>query len=426
MGVVEEKLAQEEPIIHLAFKGLAFIGNAKPGYNLDCKGCGHGLVRGAYEQQILGLKIECPVCEVLNPTQKRKKGESIPTRVVVLKSSGSTKGGPMPAEAAAVSGLVKPLKKPVILHAISSVGEPELRNYQREVGVGSSAPQSEELTADYLKSIATKAINLMGENLYKRNLSTYRKSASSKTPKPTTHRLVGLIQYVLSSSKRLDKSGRVEPVEIDGNLLSEIVTVVNMFERWRNHPACEDLRKSLANSNDVQHSLMQMLVASYLADQGQGVSLVFKKDEGKRIPDITVKPTFMEVLQVEIKTPVKLHGPIDTLKQSEATQVIEKALTAASAKRGQIDPKHTGIVAICGFHLGQDTLDILEKTATDILQRQSKRKIHLIAVMICALSYRSTETIGVNQEVAKKSFSPVIKVKTVRHRGYKGGLTLKT
>lgn len=418
---MEEKSSQEEPI-RLTFKGYAFIGDDKPGYHLDCIRCGHGLVKGAQDRQILGLKIECPVCRMLNSTQKRERGEPIPTRVVVIKSSEYKERSSINAEAAYVDPS-KPLDKPVILHDSIVVSEQTLREYQGEVGVGSIIQQPKELTADYLTVIAKKAINLMGKSQYKKNFASSHKLSSSKIPKFTVHRLVELIQFALHSAEQLRK-GAGNMVIINGDLLSELILVVNMFERWKGHPAWGELRKSLANSNDVQHSLMQMIVASYLADNGNGVSLVFKRIEGKKIPDIEVKSTFVENLQLEVKTPVKLHGPINVLTQNEVTRIIEKALEAASTKGGQLDPQNSGIVAICGSHLRQDVIDLLENITNDILQRQVNRKSHLAAVLICVLSYHNIKLVGNNHQIVSQSFIPTMTAKVVKHPGYKRNLMI--
>lgn len=409
----DKKILQEKPAIELSFYGCAFEGHVEQGYCLECLKCSHQLIGDTYERQVLGLIIICPVCRSVNATPERSRGEPVSSLAVVIKVGNYNFNNPVTTD------------RPVMI-----VSERTMQDYQKEVNFKQTEKDMNnvsetELNAHYLKNVAIKAIKLMDGHLYRQRLATHVKSAASKTPKSRSHRLIELIEYAQKLEKQLAKSGGVTSVIINGNLISELMSIVNMFERWQLHPASNALHRALSNSDDVQHSLMQMIVASYLADEGNGVSLVFKKAASKRIPDITVRPTLLETLQVEIKTPTKLHGPIEALTVSDATGIVKKALRAASTKRGQLDPAHAGILAICGFHLKQDIVDLLKKAVADTLHRQAKQKSHLAAVIICALTYEHTRIVGNKGSIINQSFRPITIFEIVRHPGYRGSLKLE-
>jgi hypothetical protein len=329
----------DESAILVAFDGPAFVGDATDlSYDLNCLKCGSILIKKVHNRQILGLVIEC-TCGQQNKTQDRFPGEPISSRCVLINFGKYL-----------ISSSISVEERPV-----QTVGESAMAAYRREVGYRQNEDANEPMSlldAGFLRERADQAVTLMGKETYKRKLSALRKSAQSRTPMNKVNRLVELIEYARETAVRLQKAGSDLPVSIDGDRISELISITAMFRRWEKHPALSDLRKTLADSDNVYHSMMQLIVASYLVDNNNGVSLVFENVEGKRIADIYVRPTFVEDLYVEVKTPVALHGPLNApLSLRDADNLIEKYLSAVSTKRGQVDENDSAILAICGLHL---------------------------------------------------------------------------
>src|SRR5262249_39818422 len=193
------------------------------------------------------------------------------------------------------------------------------------------------------------------------------------------HRLIELIENAVATAADLDQGGQF----VNGDYLSELYMCVSLFTRWRNHPAYPHLLKTLADGQEVQHTIMLLAVASYLADAGNGVGIVFRQSN-RRMPDLWLTPRLTERLNLEVKTPTELRGPRNTtITGNDAEKLISRLLKkAASGESGQLDQRHSGTLAIGGFHLDSRSFDILVRAATRVLASQSSQKQHLAALLI--------------------------------------------
>jgi len=203
------------------------------------------------------------------------------------------------------------------------------------------------------------------------------------------------------------------------------VTTVSVFDRWKHHPAYARIVSSLQNGDAVQHAVTTLLVASYLVDAGNGVGVVDDNGLGGRIPDVWVRPTVIERLDLEVKSPLVLRAPVTLPSEEEAARIIERQLSnAASSKRGQLSSDHSGIVAIGTFHMGHGGLDLLERATRLVLERQRERKRHVAAVLLCEVSYQTTTELDGTGAVQRISFTPTMDHRLVYHPGYSGALRI--
>jgi hypothetical protein len=162
-----------------------------------------------------------------------------------------------------------------------------------------------------------------------------------------------------------------------------------------------------------------------LVDAGNGVGVVDDYGLGGRIPDIWVRPTLIERLDIEVKSPLALRSPVTLPSEEKAADIIERQLgRAASSKRGQISPDHSGIVAIGTFHMAQGGLDVLERATRLVLEQQRKRKRHVAAVLLCEVSYQTTTELDDVGAVQRTFFTPTMDHRLVYHPGYTGALRI--
>jgi hypothetical protein len=237
--------------------------------------------------------------------------------------------------------------------------------------------------------------------------------------------LIELIKFAEDAAHRLEAGTTPATVDLDGNTLAELVTTASVFDRWQRHPAYARIVSSLQNGDTVQHAVMTLLVASYLVDAGNGVGVVDEAGLRGRIPDIWVRPTLTERLELEVKSPLDLRAPATLPSEEEAARIIEGQLNeAASSKRGQLSPNYSGIVAIGAFHIGHSGLDLLERTTRLVLERQRERKRHVAAVLICDVSYQTTTELDGRGAVRRISFTPTMEHHLVYHPGYLGALRI--
>jgi hypothetical protein len=182
---------------------------------------------------------------------------------------------------------------------------------------------------------------------------------------------------------------------------------------------------SLQNGDAVQHAVITLLVASYLVDAGNGVGVVDDAGSEGRIPDIWVRSTLIERLELEVKSPRALRAPATLPSEEESARIIEGQVDeAASSKRGQLSPNHSGIVAIGTFHIGPSGLDLLERATHLVLEGQRERKRHVAAVLLCEVSYQTTTELDGTGAVRRISFTPTMDHRLVYHPGYSGALRI--
>jgi hypothetical protein len=287
-------------------------------------------------------------------------------------------------------------------------------------GVAVASPlQQVELTPDGLRALAARAKSLLGTD-YAAMKAEFDRGRSSRTPPPHEHRLIRHITYVEGLAEACERSPD-GPVDVDADALTEVLATVELFARWRHHPEWDRLVSTLRDPGEASHTVMLLCLASGLVDNGNAVGFLSDTGQG-RIADLWLRPSVLESLEVEVKTPLSLRGPLATpLAMNDAVKLVaDNVNRAASSTRGQLNPAHSGIVAIGGFQLGEHTLSMLEEAASDVLLEQPSRKRHLAALVICSVGWIASP--GPPGE-PQPSIRAVIVQRLVRHPGYAGSLT---
>jgi hypothetical protein len=173
---------------------------------------------------------------------------------------------------------------------------------------------------------------------------------------------------------------------------------------------------------------MTLGVASLLVDAGNGVGLIDHAGARHWVPDLWLVPRIIERLEIEVKTPLALRSPGPGGLKADAVRLVTELVDmAAGTKAGQLNPEHSGIVAIGSFHLGEQGLNQLEGAVQKVLERQAKasRKPHLIAVIVFEVTYQLTTVLETSGAVVSTSFSPAINHRLVVHPGYAGTLAIQ-
>jgi hypothetical protein len=393
--------------------GPAFVGIARPGIDWMCSSCDQVLLRSVYDRQFLDLLVNCPACNAVNGTQLREPGQPVAGRSVLI-----------PPGRFRLGSAVEMGDKRALM-----VGQSAINGYVRETGArygGRSASPppaaATELSPDWLRSMAKQGIELLGDRYQNLDRSD-RHGLRSATPPKRRHRLIEMISYAEQAASALEAGSGVD-VTLNGDILAELYATVDVLDRWRNHPAWARLVGSLESADEVRHTVMTLTVASYLVDAGNGLGIIDEDKSGGRIPDLWVAPTFLERLEVEVKTPQALWAPGGLPSASDAQALVERQLNrAGSTARGQINPEFSGIVGIGGFHLGLGGLEVMEAAAIRVLDRQRERKQHIAAIGLFELTYETGVQVP-HDRTPQATFTPAMRAKIVRHPGYRGDLQI--
>ena len=401
--------------VFLPVNGAAFVGNADPGVDWLCVGCGQILLGSVHERQFLEVLVVCPSCGAHNGSPLRNAGEPVPGRSLLI-----------PPGRYLLGSTVDVIDKPVM-----AAGEAAITAYVRETGARygdwSGAREVEigdEMSPESLRSLVRRAIDILGDRYDSLDRSD-RRGLASTTPPRRRHRLIEMIRYAEEAASALETHNPESVIELDGNVQAEFYTAMSLLDRWRYHPAWPRLARSLVSPEEVRHTIMTLSIASYLVDAGNGVGIVNDDRAASRIPDIWVAATMVERLELEVKTPQAHWSPGVLPTASEMALLMERQLDrAGSAARGQIDPKHSGVIGIGAFHLGPGGLELLEAAARRVLDREGDRKQHIAAVVLFELSYQTTRVVDPAGTELQTTFTPVMRNVFVPHPRYRGGLQI--
>ncbi len=383
-----------------------FAGTNKAGIDWLCPGCDTVLAIDLYVGQLFDLGIRCPKCEVIGIAPKRPPGQAIPAAAVV------------PPGRFLISDTIN------IAHA-SLISEQTLADYSTEVGIG-IAGEGVKTDPTALREFAQEIRELLGvryEKLQKSDLA----GKASKTPPSKRHPLIVLIEEADTLANNMESNDESSNmITIDGDVLAELLWDVVLFRRWKNHPAFPELIQAITDVDEVRHTTMLLLVASYLTDSGNGVEIVYGEHGDGRIPDLRLRPSLTEYVGIELKTPQAFRAPKkQPIEYSQAVKEIELQLDkAASSKKGQLDPSSTGIVTIGAYSLSPESFAILKTAAAYVLQKQhgQKRKSHVAGVFLASIGWEAPARIISPGQTTY--FSPTCNCELIQHPGYQGNVQI--
>lgn len=395
--------------VMLPQSGPAVVGDADPGVNWCCAGCGTVLASAVHPGQFLDLLFRCYRCGQLGGSPPREPGQPLAGRPVLI-----------PLGRYRLDDSVRVTGRPVMM-----VGQQALDGYLFETGrVRPSQTPGQELNAEYLNRLAREATALLGDS-YASLRASDRRGRISPTPPPRRHRLIELIDYAQEAADALEILKPDKIFELDAYKVSELDGLVSLLDRWKNHPAWKHLTTSLEGENDTHHTLILLAFASYLCDSENGVGIFFENRPEHRIADLWAQPSLIERLDVEIKTPLDFRGPLGSPINDEIVEhTVERLLKkAASTKSGQISADDSGIVVFGAFHLSEADTQQIVSACEHVLNKQRDRKHHLAAIAVT--SFRPVQTIVRDAAgLTRRSLAAVIETKVIRHPGYTGSLTL--
>lgn len=399
-------------VVNLVTAGPAFKGDPSVGINWHCSKCDALIAEAVCPGQLLNLLFRCYSCGQVDASPVREAGQPLAGRPVILDSGEfylktvdvTSKPTPIAGYQARL-GYLNETAAPPIPFATAKGGQAEL-------------------SADFLRELASRAIALLGSK-YPHLKTSARKSAASRTPKRNQPRLMELISYAEQAADALEAREPGVEVGFDADQLSELHATITMFDRWRNHPAWPQLANTLSSETEGPHSLILLTAASYLSDSGNGVGIVFKRST-QRIPDLWIEPDLTQRVNIEVKTPQAFRGArfrVSSTSEIETT-LINQIDKAASSHRGQLGSRIPGIVTIGSFHLPPGGLGQLFSATEQVLAQQAKahHKPNLVGVLLSEFGF----AIGMaNAKSRSPGFTATLTNRFVPYPGYRGTVKIE-
>ena len=410
-----ESDADRTVLIHANESGPLAVGVATDGVNYLCSGCSRLVLQGVYMRQFLSIVIRCVQCGAIGATPRREVGEPVPAYSVVAPVGQYLIGGqinvPGPGMFAARDAAED------FAFEVGARYSERANRWAARFPLGTSPAT--------LRLIVNLGRDLLGNRFGHFN-AMYERSERHSTPHAEHHRLVGLIRYGEKAANQIQPATGRSQVTVDASRISELYTAVEMFHRWRNHPAWPHLVASLHDPSHVQHTVMLMALASVLADAGNGVGIVHASQSGTRIPDAWLAVDSHRRLDIEIKTPRAFSEPRAALTFDGAVDVIEKHVLRAGLRMEADSSRPFGRHRLGAFHLGPGGLELLERAAHEVLRRRGGRRTHIAAIVVVEATYQTTEIRSRTGKLIATNMQPKLQYRIALNSDYTQEIPIST
>jgi hypothetical protein len=248
--------------------GPVIKGEHSAGEDYTCPWCERrtlierGILSGLWD-----LVIECGACNRRSATPQLPPGMALGQPLVVLTVGTYRISDP-------------------VLQDVSVVlaGQPAVERRSAETSKGREGPHSEAvLDAALCEGLLTEIEGLLPDLLADLR-PTYRRGGTSPTPPRVPHRLLQLMDRVEASARSLRDD---EIPQVDATALIELRSAATILKRWQGDPAWPALIRSMREPTSYGHTMITLVVASALTDQGNGVALEAAKGvQSKRTADL--------------------------------------------------------------------------------------------------------------------------------------------
>jgi hypothetical protein len=356
-----------------------------------------GILSGLWD-----LVIECGACNRRSATPQLPPGMALGQPLVVLTVGTYRISDP-------------------VLQDVSVVlaGQPAVERRSTETSKGREGPHSEAvLDAALCEGLLTEIEGLLPDLLADLR-PTYRRGGTSPTPPRVPHRLLQLMDRVEASARSLRDD---EIPQVDAAALIELRSAATILKRWQGDPAWPVLIRSMREPTSYGHTIITLVVASALTDQGNGVALEAAKGvQSKRTADLRLAIGAMDRFDVEVKSPILLQDPIPALGARQAKKLVHKLLKrAAAGSRRQLGSEHPGLLAIGGFNMSPAHLDMLERASAGAFASARAQHSQLAGILLvtCGLALENFTQVPSGLFVPGEESS----MQALRHEAWSGAL----
>lgn len=361
------------------------------GYDLVCGACKAGVLgENVLEGQFYGIGLQCFTCHAVSKTADLPVGDPLPVdRTTVVSEQLVAVGHPLRVDRFTAYASLEAAEQVARETGIRTRWT-VIRSNQADKEIDpQTSLRASNLPFQYPPNIGTattltdKIEHAIGELPCSLRAITTRTVAEDDSGfSKRGHPLVlacGRLRGVPRSASELS----VELL-MDSSLLFHTTC---LFYRWRNHPRFRRLTRNLGLPNEYLHDTAVLAVASYLADLGNGVSLV-KEGKSGRVSDIEISGGALDRMAVEVKARQELGPGRSPLTPELATKAVRGAVNSAGINSGgQLDPKRPGVLAIGGYTLTRDEFDVCLKSARRVIEDWHDTVRHVAAILVCSVGF---------------------------------------
>jgi len=200
-----------------------------------------------------------------------------------------------------------------------------------------------------------------------------------------------------------------------------LFAILGVLERWSQNIAWPTILNSLLDPTLFVHTVLVLVVASYLVDAGNDLALERPLDGRRR--DIQIAATAQQSVLVETKSPQRLRtGSLLTAK--EASDVVSDAFRhTRTGPTGQLPASHPGLLAIGGFYQPEHNLELLENAARNLLTGPRLALEHIVGVLVVTLDVAATNVDSITGEIRRDArLMTIMRHRLVENPRYTGSL----
>jgi hypothetical protein len=335
---------------------------------LICEGCNDSvLIENYLAECFVGIGFECFKCQHITMTPSLPAGEIFPQMPVSLGRKGKYLIG---------SSVVN--RKDAVMTC-----DQELEASSKLTDPKKVIESNFELSLENLDKISDE-LNLLSAGRFNKYIASAKRSINHKSPYFRENPLAWSIEMLRKQLENNELTMSKQTLVALGFLQG----YRDVFERWKDHIHFPILITEICAY--FYHSLIQLIVASYLKDAGNRIAInIAGEEDGERTADLYIRISGSEKLFLEVKGPEALEWTNTELKTGKMKKVVEKCL---SNSRGQIDIDKPGVLIIGATCLNTGFLEEFENTVQKVLK--TKGKLYPAITGICVVGLKEISASG--------------------------------
>ena len=272
----------------------------------------------------------------------------------------------------------------------------EINDATKHTSPSSRTSGNIELSIDNLDTIAEE-LNILSGGRFKKHLDSARRSLNHGNSyfrkNPLAWSIDFLKDQLASNTLTMNKQTLVA--------LGFLQSYQDVLLRWRNHAYFPVLAKEICAY--FYHSLVQLIIASYLSDHGNKIAVNLADDENsERSADLYIRLSGSEKLFIEVKGPELFDWTNSEVSRRKIKKAVEKCL---SKSRGQIDLNNPGILVIGATCLDRSFLPSLQKEVKSVLRNKGRNYKAVAGISIVGLTEVSAQSNPVTGSKVSTAFN---------------------
>ncbi|MCH7343433.1 hypothetical protein LZ017_08585 [Pelomonas sp. CA6] len=198
--------------------------------------------------------------------------------------------------------------------------------------------------------------------------------------------------------------------------MATLHTLLGLLPRWQHHERFPAIRAALLS--EFNHSMAQLIAASYLAEAGNRIGFGEPRAGGGRSPDMFINLDADRRHSIEVKAPAELQWPVTMPSEDRLARIVEEKLRAT---RGQITQDGGGVLVL-GASIAEPGFGAMIRRVIEQLAQNDRIPTRISGIAVVSRSLRPDVRFALSA-LDLTTNSEVFAIRNARYDG-PGGLSV--